>query len=155
MDYLTANGLAPKWRNLTFEEKGKFLNDEMYAKEIKIAGKWKGRMVWPHNLGNSISAWSDYKRTISGCICPEKAINQGLPGISLRLMKPTSWQDFSAGPHYRAVIAYKKPGWGIFKWWQIKILDLVDCKGETELKEGKWETYIPLYHFASYNILHK
>ena len=82
---------------------------------------------------------------MSACICPERAIDSGLPGISLRIFG----KGFS---HYRPVIGYKKPGWWIFKWWQIKILDLVDC---TNPRNGSWETYIPIYHFSTYNVLKK
>lgn len=109
-------------------------------------------ITWPWNIGNAIRQYSSFYETTSLGICPESSINRGFPGINLRNVKLTS---IKGGMHYRAVIGYKKPGWWIFKWWQIKVIDLVDCKSDDELKNGRWETYIPLYHFSSYNILHK
>ena len=54
--------------------------------------------------------------------------------------------------HYRPVIAYENKGWWIFTWPAFKILDLADCSNK---RNGSWETYIPVYHFANYNVVRK
>lgn len=142
LDYLYANALIDTtWGNLSYSTKKSILYEKLEIFPV-FDDSDNGEATWPFNLGNAISDYGNYEVSLSGCICPEKSINNGLPGISLRV--------FDSGfAHYRPVIAYKKPGWWIFKWWQIKVLDLVDC---SDKKEGSWETYIPIYHFSTYNV---
>ena len=54
--------------------------------------------------------------------------------------------------HYRPIIAYKETGWGPFFWYEMHVLDLVDC---FDSKEGSWETYHPINHFSMYKVLEK
>ena len=139
LDYLHSNGLAPKW--MDSYNKNKILRDGLGVTGIGA--------VLPHKMGSVLSRYSDYYLYTSACICPEKAINNGLPGINLRLVKPS---NIKGGAHYRPVIGYKKPGWFIFKWWQIQVLDLIDCESSDERENGRWETYIPIYHFWTWNV---
>ncbi|MCR5401146.1 MAG: hypothetical protein K6E78_06070 [Treponema sp.] len=114
-------------------------------KALSIADK--SNITWPWNLSGAVSKFSDYKVT-SSSFWPKKSINNNIPGISLRSLKLTSWEDLTGGFHYRNVIAYKEEGWGIFKWDYIKIFDGNNC-------DDGWEAYNPLWHVSSYNVVKK
>ena len=148
LDYLSANGLIERnWDKLTYTKKREILYDKLGVFPV-FGDSSVGEATWPHKLGSAISEYSNYKVRLSPCICPEKAIEQGLPGISLRMFNARN----GGFMHYRPVIAYKKPGWFVFKWWQVKVLDLVDC---TDRLNGSWETYIPINMLSTYNVLPK
>lgn len=104
-------------------------------------------ITWPWNLTGAVSKYSNYK--IESCsFWPKASINNDIPGINLRALKFTSWDDLKGGFHYRNVIAYKEEGWWIFKWKYIKILDGNNC-------ENGWEAYNPFWHVSSYNVVRK
>ena len=99
----------------------------------------------PWDINDAIKYYSDYKLTGSLYSIPKQAINNDLPGISLRI--------FGSGfAHYRPVIAYQQDGWGPFSWTKMKIIDRFDA---TDKMHGSWETYIPLYHLGCWNVEHK
>lgn len=104
-------------------------------------------ITWPWNLTGAVSKYSNYK--IESCsFWPKASINNNIPGINLRALKFTSWDDLKGGFHYRNVVAYKEEGWWIFKWKYIKILDGNNC-------EDGWEGYNPFWHVSSYDVVKK
>lgn len=149
LDYLSGNGLAnDSWKNIRDTSTKKSILYNRLEIFPVFGNENIGEATWPWKLGNAIKEYSNYKTSLSICVVPEKAIDNGLPGISLRVFN-THGGGFN---HYRPVIAYKKPGWWIFKWHEMKVLDLIDCY---DTREGSWETYHPLNHFLMYNVVKK
>lgn len=142
LDYLDAiDKDVSKWSDINdYDERISALR-----KALSIANG--SNITWPCNLSGAVSKYSDYKVTRSS-FWPKASINNNIPGISLRSLKLSSWEDLSGGFHYRNVIAYKEEGWGIFKWDYIKILDGNNC-------DSGWEAYNPLWHISSYNVVKK
>lgn len=144
-----------------------FILDYLYEKDKNLTEwdnirPWKARkdalrvalsiadgssITWPWNLSGAVSKYSNYK-VVSTSFWPKTSINNNIPGISLRALKFTSWDDLTGGFHYRNVVAYKEEGWWIFKWKYIKILDGNNC-------ENGWEAYNPFWHVSSYDVVKK
>ena len=149
LDYLQLNySVNTSWSSIGFSDKKKSLYELMntgtnlIAEIVTLAGEDGNSVTLPQDIGKAVSYHSKYKATISSYAYPNVAIENNLPGISLRTFG-------SGGMHYRAVIAYKNNGWGPFSWPSFKILDLVDC---TDKENGMWETYIPVHHLKNWNI---
>lgn len=142
LDYFDANfENVPDWHNINIYENRK----NSLRKALSIPDGTD--ITWPWNLTGAVSKYSNYK--IESCsFWPKASINNDIPGINLRALKFTSWDDFKGGFHYRNVIAYKEEGWWIFKWKYIKILDGNNC-------ENGWEAYNPFWHVSSYNVVRK
>lgn len=142
LDYFDANfENVPDWHNINIYENRK----NSLRKALSIPDGTD--ITWPWNLTGAVSKYSNYK--IESCsFWPKASINNDIPGINLRALKFTSWEDFKGGFHYRNVIAYKEEGWWIFKWKYIKILDGNNC-------ENGWEAYNPFWHVSSYNVVRK
>ena len=152
LDYLQANmRVYTSWSDLRLSEKMNTLYDKLYtgrsyAKDaIDFVGQDGDSLTLPNDMGNAIKEHSEYKLKLNFSTYPKTSINNNLPGISLRTLS-------DGGMHYRNVIAYKTNGWGPFVWPSIKILDLVDSKN---LKEGSWETFVPIYHLLNWNVVKK
>lgn len=142
LDYFDANfENVPDWHNINIYENRK----NSLRKALSIPDGTD--ITWPWNLTGAVSKYSNYK--IESCsFWPKASINNDIPGINLRALKFTSWDDFKGGFHYRNVVAYKEEGWWIFKWKYIKILDGNNC-------ENGWEAYNPFWHVSSYNVVRK
>lgn len=142
LDYFDANfENVPDWHNINIYEN----RNNSLRKALSIPDGTD--ITWPWNLTGAVSKYSNYK--IESCsFWPKASINNDIPGINLRALKFTSWEDFKGGFHYRNVIAYKEEGWWIFKWKYIKILDGNNC-------ENGWEAYNPFWHVSSYNVVRK
>lgn len=152
LDYLQYNfSVKNTWSSKSYYEKASALykslktGDNWIADIVNWVGQDGGSVTLPHNIGNAVSEYSDYKASLSVYNYPKTAIENNLPGISLRTFG-------NGGMHYRPVIAYKNNGWGPFSWPSFKILDLVDC---TDKEKGTWETYIPVHHLMNWNIVKK
>ena len=155
LDYLATNfKVYNSWKNLDYSNKRKSLYERMgignglladVIRELDLDGD---SVTLPWNIGCAIAYHSGYATVLSGYNYPKAAIEHNLPGISLRAFG-------SGGMHYRPVIAYKCNGWWAFSWPSFKILDLVDCSDTQSQTNGKWETYIPIYHILNWNILPK
>lgn len=152
LDYLQYNySVKETWSSKSYSEKVEALykslktGDNWIADIVSLFGGDGGSVTFPHNIGNAVSEYSDYKASLSLYNYPKTAIENNLPGISLRTFG-------SGGMHYRPVVAYKKNGWGPFSWPSFKILDLVDCDDK---ENGMWETYIPIHHLLNWNIVKK
>lgn len=147
LDFISKNELQPlpSWKSLGYKAKITDLENRMcMIRTWPITGA-----TLPRNLGNAISYHTGGRYAVveADGMAPTMSINNNLPGINLRTLKLTSWDDLMGGLHYRNVVAYDERGWWIFKWTYMKILDNnnVDADG--------WETYIPLYHWASYDLV--
>lgn len=142
LDYFDANfENVPNWNKI------KSYDERIDALRSALSIRDNSSITWPWNLTGAVSKYSNYK--IESCsFWPKASINNDIPGINLRALKFTSWDDFKGGFHYRNVIAYKEEGWWIFKWKYIKILDGNNC-------ENGWEAYNPFWHVSSYNIVRK
>ncbi len=142
LDYLSVNNKTlPEWEKL--DTKG----DRIKALRSALLISPNNDITWPWNLTGAVSRYSNYK--IESCsFWPKTSINNNIPGINLRALKFTSWDDLKGGFHYRNVIAYKEEGWWIFKWKYIKILDGNNC-------EDGWECYNPFWHVSSYDVVKK
>lgn len=141
LDFIHANklGSVGDWETLkNTKERKDALNDKMNITSNGI--------TWPHNLGNAVKDYTDYKVTLALGVVPNTSIENNLPGINLRGLDMSSRESIKGGMHYRNVIAYREDGWGIFKWSSIKILDGNNV-------DGGWETYNPFYHLFSYNLV--
>lgn len=142
LDYIDANiSTLTDWRSIN-----------LYADRVATLRKFLSiadgsNITWPTNLSDAISNYSNYKVTLS-TFWPKTSINSNIPGISLRALKFTSWEDLKGGFHYRNVVGYKEDGWWIFKWNYIKILDGNNC-------DDGWEAYNPLWHVSSFNVVKK
>ncbi|HAL18716.1 MAG TPA: hypothetical protein DCO86_03740 [Spirochaetaceae bacterium] len=153
LDYLQANrSVHSSWKRLEeFEDKKEGLYKTMFigytylGELIDAMGENGDVVTLPTDIGNAISYFSDYRLSLSLYSYPKISVNSNLPGISLRTLS-------SGGMHYRNVIAYRQMGWGPFCWPEFKILDLVDS---SDLREGSWETFIPAYHIANWNVVRK
>ena len=142
LDYFDAN-----FENLPNWNKIKSYDERIDALRSALSIRDNSSITWPWNLTGAVSKYSNYK--IESCsFWPKASINNDIPGINLRALKFTSWDDFKGGFHYRNVIAYKEEGWWIFKWKYIKILDGNNC-------ENGWEAYNPFWHVSSYNVVRK
>jgi len=143
LDYLDANkGPFAEWRNLPYYTK----REQALRREINPYDWGNGQESCSGtDISNAIKRYSDYRLLISGYSVPKDAINNDLPGISLRVFGP----GFA---HYRPVIAYEQNGWWAFSWTKMKILDLVDCSDKIN---GSWETYTPIHHLACWNVAKK
>ena len=142
LDYFDANfENVPNWNKIkSYDERTDALRSALSIRD-------NSSITWPWNLTGAVSKYSNYK--IESCsFWPKASINNDIPGINLRALKFTSWDDFKGGFHYRNVIAYKEEGWWIFKWKYIKILDGNNC-------ENGWEAYNPFWHVSSYNVVRK
>lgn len=141
LDYFDANfENVPNWNKI------KSYDERIDALRSALSIRDNSSITWPWNLTGAVSKYSNYK--IESCsFWPKASINNDIPGINLRALKFTSWDDFK-GFHYRNVIAYKEEGWWIFKWKYIKILDGNNC-------ENGWEAYNPFWHVSSYNVVRK
>lgn len=142
LDYFDANfENVPNWNKI------KSYDERIDALRSALSIRDNSSITWPWNLTGAVSKYSNYK--IESCsFWPKASINNDIPGINLRALKFTSWDDFKGGFHYRNVIAYKEEGWWIFKWKYIKILDGNNC-------ENGWEAYNPFWHVSSYNVVRK
>lgn len=142
LDYFDANfENVPNWNKI------KSYDERIDALRSALSIRDNSSITWPWNLTSAVSKYSNYK--IESCsFWPKASINNDIPGINLRALKFTSWDDFKGGFHYRNVIAYKEEGWWIFKWKYIKILDGNNC-------ENGWEAYNPFWHVSSYNVVRK
>lgn len=142
LDYFDANfENVPNWNKI------KSYDERIDALRSALSIRDNSSITWPWNLTGAVSKYSNYK--IESCsFWPNASINNDIPGINLRALKFTSWDDFKGGFHYRNVIAYKEEGWWIFKWKYIKILDGNNC-------ENGWEAYNPFWHVSSYNVVRK
>ena len=137
---------------MSFSEKKSFIYDKLGTFKVKpitdLLGKFSEyedqEATWPWNIGNAIKEYSNYK-VLTDDSWFAKSIDKGLPGIRLRV----GGYGFA---HYRPVIAYRKPGWWIFHWYEMKVIDLVDCE---DFKEGSWETFVPYKHFSNGNVIKK
>ena len=153
LDYLLANrSVHSSWKRLEeFEDKKEALYKTMFigytylGDLVDVIGENGEAVTLPTDIGKAISYFSDYRLSLSIYSYPKASINNNLPGISLRTLS-------SGGMHYRNVIAYRQMGWGPFSWPEFKILDLVDS---SDLREGSWETFIPAYHVANWNVVKK
>lgn len=142
LDYFDANfENVPNWNKIKlYEERVDALKSALLISDYND-------ITWPWNLTGAVSRYSNYM--IESCsFWPKKSINNNIPGINLRALKFTRWDDFKGGFHYRNVIAYKEEGWWIFKWKYIKILDGNNC-------EDGWEGYNPFWHVSSYDVIKK
>ncbi len=142
LDYFDANfENVPNWNKIkSHGERVDALRDALSIRD-------NSSITWPWNLTGAVSRYSNYK--IKSCsFWPKTSINNNIPGINLRALKFTSWDDLKGGFHYRNVIAYKEEGWWIFKWKYIKILDGNNC-------ENGWEAYNPFWHVSSYDVVKK
>ena len=110
------------------------MEDEVLG--ISVEPSW---ITWPSNIGNAINKYSDYDVSYV-CGIPKKSVDAGVPGLSLRIG--------GKGFHYRNVVAYESRGWWIFKWDYELIKDLNGI-------DGGWEAWNPLYHWMSWNVVHK
>lgn len=144
LDFIHGNNLQilSTWNNLSWSSRVTSLESKM---GIVTSGVFKGA-TWPWNLGNAVASYSNYKVTLALGVVPNTCINNNLPGINLRGVSALS--QLTDGLHYRNVVAYDEKGWWIFKWSYIKIHD------GNNIDSG-WETYNPLYHFFSFNLLRK
>ena len=142
LDYFDANfENVPNWNKI------KSYDERIDALRSALSIRDNSSITWPWNLTGAVSKYSNYK--IESCsFWPKASINNDIPGINLRALKFTSWDDFKGAFHYRNVIAYKEEGWWIFKWKYIKILDGNNC-------ENGWEAYNPFWHVSSYNVVRK
>ena len=142
LDYFDANfENVPNWNKI------KSYDERIDALRSALSIRDNSSITWPWNLTGAVSKYSNYK--IESCsFWPKASVNNDIPGINLRALKFTSWDDFKGGFHYRNVIAYKEEGWWIFKWKYIKILDGNNC-------ENGWEAYNPFWHVSSYNVVRK
>ena len=153
LDYLQANySVHPSWKKLTTkQDKRKALYDKMntggnwIAGIVDFIGEDGDSVTLPSDIGKAISHYSDYEVSLSGYAYPKSAINDNLPGISLRTFG-------EGGMHYRVVVAYDQDGWWAFSWPYMKILDLVDC---ADRQWGSWEAYIPVQHLLCWNVSRK
>lgn len=152
LDYLQYNYFVKDtWTSKSYSEKREALykylktGDNWIADIVTAFEQDGGSVTLPHNIGNAVSEFSEYKASLSVYNYPKAAIENNLPGISLRTFG-------SGGMHYRPVIAYKNNGWGPFSWPSFKILDLVDCDDK---EKGMWETYVPVHHLMNWNIVKK
>lgn len=129
LDYFDANfENVPNWNKI------KSYDERIDALRSALSIRDNSSITWPWNLTGAVSKYSNYK--IESCsFWPKASINNDIPGINLRALKFTSWDDFKGGFHYRNVIAYKEEGWWIFKWKYIKILDGNNCEN------GRWSVY--------------
>ncbi len=142
LDYFDANfENVPNWNKIeSYDERISALRSALLIHP-------DNDITWPWNLTGAVSRYSNYM--IESCsFWPKQSINNNIPGINLRALKFTSWDDFKGGFHYRNVIAYKEEGWWIFKWKYIKILDGNNC-------EDGWEGYNPFWHVSSYDVVKK
>ena len=149
LDYLQQNfSVNTSWSSMGFSDKKKSLYKLMntgynlIADIVTLAGEDGNSVTLPQDIGNAVSYHSQYKATSSSYAYPKSAIENNLPGISLRIFG-------GGGMHYRPVIAYKNNGWGPFSWPSFNTLDLVDC---SDKENGMWETYIPVHHLKNWNI---
>ena len=142
LDYFDANfENVPNWNKI------KSYDERIDALRSTLSIRDNSSITWPWNLTGAVSKYSNYK--IESCsFWPKASINNNIPGINLRALKFTSWDDLTGGFHYRNVVAYKEEGWWIFKWKYIKILDGNNC-------EDGWEAYNPFWHVSSYNVVKK
>lgn len=142
LDYLDSNfECAPEWKKINNK------NARVTALKNALCIVENSNITWPWNLSGAISRYSNYKVVLSG-FWPKESINNNIPGISLRALDFSSWDNLTGGFHYRNVIAYKEEGWAIFKWKYIKILD------GNNADQG-WEAYNPFWHVSSYNVVKK
>jgi hypothetical protein len=118
-----------------FNQDNKVLNQKEV--DYRLVDGW---ITWPCNIGNAIRMYSDYDVSYT-CGIPKKSIDNGVPGISLRVGIDSL--------HYRNVVAYETRGWWIFKWDYELIRDL------NNIDDGNWEAWNPLYHWMSWNVVHK
>lgn len=144
LDYLAANNIG-KISSAWTTQANKDIRISMLRDKLQIASN--SNITWPWNLSGALSAYSNYTTSTSS-FWPTTSIKNNIPGISLRSLKCTSWNDITGGFHYRNVTGYKEDGWWIFKWKYIKVLD-----GNN--KDSGWEAYIPLYHLKSWNVVRK
>ncbi len=137
--FLHANESIPSWGNLSKTNKTDILYNKMH---VFAVGNY-GEASLPCYLSEPLYAYSNYRTQLS-CYCyPKSLISNDLPGISLRV--------FGKGfAHYRPVIGWQNKGWWIFSWPRLKILDSVDCSNK---RSGSWQTYVPIYNFACYNVI--
>lgn len=148
----TASGFILDYFDANFENVPNWNKIESYDERIDalrsaLSIRANSSITWPWNLTGAVSKYSNYK--IESCsFWPKASINNNIPGINLRALKFTSWDDFTGGFHYRNVVAYKEEGWWIFKWKYIKILDGNNC-------EDGWEGYNPFWHVSSYDVVKK
>lgn len=152
LDYLQENySVYSSWSSMGYSNKKaslyKLMNtgNGLIADVVSLVGQDGDSVTVPSDIGNAVSSHSNYKASLSAYSYPKAAIENNLPGISLRTFG-------DGGMHYRPVIAYKNNGWGPFSWPSFKILDLVDC---TDKENGMWETYIPIHHLMNWNIVRK
>ena len=145
LDFIQANrlGTTGNWDNLPYKERVASL-----IKKMKITTKGIENITWPHNLGNAVKDYTDYKVSLALGVVPNTSIENNLPGINLRGLDCSSWNALKGGMHYRNVVAYREDGWWIFKWSSIKVHDGNNV-------DGGWETYNPFYHLFSYNLVRK
>ncbi len=152
LDYLQQNyAVNVSWSSMDYDKKKGSLysllgtGNNLVAGFVNFLGEDGDSVTLPSAIGKAVYYHSGYKATESGYAYPKIAIENNLPGISLRTFG-------DGGMHYRAVIAYKTNGWWAFSWPSFKILDLIDCNNDISKKEGMWETYIPVHHFKNWNI---